>query len=340
MYTEGAGFTHGALACAMKRFDRDMQGVVASSCNEDVNEYVLNPIGVFMASSGKRLRPILCEAGCLMAGGQRESVHGCALALESFHVAALIHDDIEDEAQMRRGAASYHAAEGVPLAVNAGDYGLVLALRLIVEDGSLNDVVKVRVLDEFTAMAKQTVEGQAMDIGWSRDGRLDVSVEESLFMTESKSACYSCAAPLAIGGIVAGADDRLVDTLRQIGGKVGLAFQIRDDLDNLSLSKRPVGKDGALDIAKGKRTVIVAHALAHSDEAGVLAEIISGGNDDPAQARRAVRIMEESGSLAFAEDLVGRYCADARDMLADSFASGEGRDLLEEVIALIEGDDG
>lgn len=336
MRAEDVGSRSGALACAAQRYDRDMRDVVTPSANEDVNEYVRNPVGAFLASSGKRLRPVLCEAGCLMAGGQRESARSCALALESFHVAAIIHDDIEDEARMRRGYAAYHVAEGIPLAINAGDYGLALALRLIVEDSSLSDAVKVRVLDEFTAMAQRTVEGQAMDIGWSRDGRLDVSIEECLLMIESKSACYSCAAPLAIGGIVAGATGEQVDDLRCIGLKVGLAFQIRDDLDNLQL-EHPVGKDGALDILQGKRTIIVAHALEHSPEAGVLADILSSGKGDRSEIERAIGIMEECGSLAYAEDLVGRYCVDARELLDCEFAPGEGRDILEEAITMIEG---
>ena len=340
MRGEGADSIAKTFSSVARRYDGDMQSVVGSSFNEDINEYVLKPMSAFLALPSKRLRPVLCEAGCLLAGGRRESVRNCALALESFHAAALIHDDIEDAAKMRRGSAAYHVSEGVPLAINAGDYGLVLALHLILQDDALSDAIKVRVLDEFAVMAEKTVEGQAMDIGWSRDGRLDISVEECLLMIEDKSACYSCAAPLAIGGIVAGGDHEVIDVLRHVGRKIGLAFQIRDDLKNLVLDESHEGKDAALDISKGKRTVVATYALAHSDEAHELADILSSGTKDPAKVQRAVSIMEECGSLAYAEDMIGRYCADARDLLVGSFPDGEGRDLLEEVIVMIEGGDG
>ena len=156
-----------------------------------------------------------------------------AAAIEHFHSAALIHDDIADEAELRRGEPCLHLTEGLGLAINMGDLALSMVNGPVVNDPLLEDAVKVRVIKELIAMTCRTVEGQALDLGWARDGRYDITPEDYLTMAIHKTAHYSGAVPLAVGAIVGGADDEIVEALRSYGLDTGLAFQIQDDLLNL-----------------------------------------------------------------------------------------------------------
>lgn len=322
----------GQEAC---RFDEMMEMAVRPSGNADVNRYLLHPLGSFAASPGKRIRPVLCALGCALVGGDPEDARGVGAALESFHAAALIHDDIEDGALLRRGAAAYHVREGIPLAVNAGDYGLAMAFSLVFDDAGMSESVRLRILLELTEMAKRTIEGQAVDIGWSRDGRLDITVDDYLFMAGEKSAYYSCAAPLALGAIIGGGDDAQVEALRDAGMKAGIAFQICDDLINLRGGFDQTGKGSLTDIEEGKRTILVAHALAHSPRAEKLADLLSLEIRGRAEVEEVLGILEEAGSLRFAEDTMAALCGQSQRIVETFFEPSHARQTLLQVIALL-----
>ena len=113
-------------------------------------------------------------------GGERVWVEPIGRAIESLRSAALIHDDIEDASSLRRGLPAYHVVDGVPFSINAGDYGLALAFKLLLDCPGYSDALRLRVVNEFVDTALRTVEGQAVDIGWARDRRFDISVEECL----------------------------------------------------------------------------------------------------------------------------------------------------------------
>ena len=137
------------------------------------------------------------------------------------------------EAELRRGEPCLHLTEGLGLAINMGDLALSMVNGPVVNDPLLEDAVKVRVIKELIAMTCRTVEGQALDLGWARDGRYDITPEDYLTMAIHKTAHYSGAVPLAVGAIVGSADDEIVEALRSYGLDTGLAFQIQDDLLNL-----------------------------------------------------------------------------------------------------------
>ena len=204
---------------------------------------------------------LLLGAACLAVGGDPDRAATAAAAIEHFHSAALIHDDIADEAELRRGEPCLHLTEGLGLAINMGDLALSMVNGPVVNDPLLEDAVKVRVIKELIAMTCRTVEGQALDIGWARDGRYDITPEDYLTMAIHKTAHYSGAVPLAVGAIVGGADDEIVEALRSYGLDTGLAFQIQDDLLNLVGTDEAKKKDFRSDITEGKRTLVVVHAL-------------------------------------------------------------------------------
>ena len=267
-----------------------------------MDKYLYDPLRRYSQNGGKRHRPLICFAACLAVGGNAERAVSAAAAIEHFHTAALIHDDIADEAELRRGEPCLHLTEGTGLAINMGDLGLSLVNGTVIEDPILDDATKVRVIKELIDMTRRTIEGQALDIGWARDGRYDITPEDYLTMATHKTAHYSGAVPLAIGAIVGGGTDTQVEALRNYGLDTGLAFQIQDDLLNLIGKTESTKKGFRDDITEGKRTLVVVHALQNADEADRkrIIEILSSKEKDPAVLEEAVQIMQKSGSIDYA----------------------------------------
>ena len=229
----------------------------------DMDRYLYDPLLDYSKNGGKRHRPLICFAACRAVGGDMARATSAAAAIEHFHTAALIHDDIADEAELRRGEPCLHLTEGMGLAINMGDLALSLVNGTVVNDPVLDDACKVRVIAELIEMTRRTIEGQALDIGWARDGRYDITPEDYLVMATHKTAHYSGAVPLAIGAIIGGGTESEIEALRNYGLDTGLAFQIQDDLLNLVGAEESTQKDFRNDITEGKRTLMVVHALQH-----------------------------------------------------------------------------
>lgn len=219
---------------------------------------------------GKRFRPALLFLSCALAGGNPAHAIPSAVALELFQAFALVHDDIEDGSLMRRGKPALHRLHGVPLALNAGDllYGLVYE-ALLDNEALFGAQRALAVMREFAEVFRRTFEGQALDIGWIRAGRIP---DRAGFQTmiRLKTAWYSGRGPCRIGAGLAGAPPAVLDALGAYGEQVGIGFQIRDDLLNLtedSAAAAPsaagggYGKERGGDIAEGKRTLIVIEML-------------------------------------------------------------------------------
>ena len=182
-----------------------------------------------------------------------------------------------------------HIREGEGLAINAGDLALSLVTGTVVHDPGLDDAIKLRVLAELVDMTTRTIEGQALDIGWARDDRFDLTVEDYLLMANHKTAYYSGAVPLAVGAIVGGGSETQIETLRAFGMATGLAFQIQDDVLNLVGTRESTKKDFRSDITEGKRTLVAVHALQHSERARRLLAILSARETERGRARRGGR---------------------------------------------------
>ena len=294
----------------------------------DMDRYLYDPLYHYSENAGKRHRPLICFAACLAVGGDPNRAATAAAAIEHFHSAALIHDDIADEAELRRGEPCLHLTEGLGLAINMGDLALSMVNGPVVNDPLLEDAVKVRVIKELIAMTCRTVEGQALDLGWARDGRYDITPEDYLVMATHKTAHYSGAVPLAIGAIIGGGTEIEIEALRNYGLDTGLAFQIQDDLLNLVGSEESTKKDFRNDITEGKRTLMVVHALQHSDDRDRLIDILSSKEKDQAVLAEAVAIMEASGSIDYARNYAENLTSIAKNRLTDMVRPSTARDLL------------
>ncbi len=294
----------------------------------DIERYLYAPLGAFSANAGKRHRPLICMLACAAVGGDFHAALSAAAAIEHFQSAALIHDDIADNGHLRRGKPCVHVTEGVGIAINCGDYALTLVTDTILRDSTLADDIKLRVLRVLTDMMQRTVEGQALDLGWVRDERFDLTVDDYLTMATLKTAHYSGAVPLACGAIIGGGTEEQIEALRSFGLDTGLAFQIQDDLLNLIGEREAREKDFRSDITEGKRTLVAVHALEHADECDELERILASGTTDPATLDRAVEIFERTGSIEFARAHAIELIDRAKRTLADIELDAECRELL------------
>lgn len=254
-----------------------------------------------------------------------------AAAIEHFQTAALIHDDIADDSELRRGKPCLHLTEGVGPAINMGDLALMLVNGTVIKDPNLDDATKVRVVGELIDMTRRTVEGQALDLGWARDGRYDITPEDYLVMATHKTAHYSGAVPLAIGAIVGGGSDAEIEALRNYGLDTGLAFQIQDDLLNLVGREESTKKGFRDDITEGKRTLVVVHALQNLDgiKRSRLIDILSSKERSPEVLAEAVDIMEGAGSIDYARSYAENLTLISKNRLREMVAPSYARNLLE-----------
>jgi len=222
----------------------------------------------FLDRSGKGLRPALCIATVRALGGRTEDALPAAAGLEMLHNAFLVHDDIEDGSDWRRGAATMHRRVGVPIAVNTGDAMNALAMRLFRKAGErLGPVTAMRIFDEVDHMVVETLEGQAMELGWVRDNDLTVGADDYLRLVLKKTAWYSFIHPMRIGALIANGNDQKLSRFDRFGYLLGLAFQITDDILNIKGNVARYGKEINGDLWEGKRTLLLTHALGNANRA-------------------------------------------------------------------------
>jgi geranylgeranyl diphosphate synthase type I len=298
------------------------------STHPDFEKYLYGPLAAYTANGGKRHRPLICALACEAVGGERGACLSAAAAIEHFHTAALIHDDIADDAKIRRGKPCLHISMGDGLAINAGDLSLSLVTGSVIDDMSLPESVRLRVVKELIEMTARTVEGQALDLGWARDERFDITVEDYITMATHKTAYYSGGVPLAIGAIIGGGTEEQIELLREFGMKTGLAFQIQDDILNIIEHEAIAGKDYRSDLYEGKRTLMVVHALNNSDEVDFLKETLSTDHPSREMVDRAAEILIECGSVEYAHEYAEHLTATAKDQLVSSIEPSPARDLL------------
>jgi geranylgeranyl pyrophosphate synthase/uncharacterized protein with NAD-binding domain and iron-sulfur cluster len=220
----------------------------------------------FIDRSGKGLRPALCIATARALGGHSEDAFPAAAGLEMLHNAFLVHDDIEDGSELRRGVATMHRRAGVPIAINTGDTMNAIAMRLFRKTGeTLGPATAMRIFDEVDHLVIETLEGQAIELGWVRDNDLNIGPDDYLRLVLKKTAWYSFIHPIRIGALVANADDHNLHRFNRFGYLLGTAFQITDDVLNLTGDAGRYGKEINGDLFEGKRTMVLAHALSKAN---------------------------------------------------------------------------
>jgi geranylgeranyl diphosphate synthase type II len=252
----GAGF----LAQLAAYRDRVLPMIRQAIPDREPRKHLYDLISEQMSREGKGIRPALCLATCRAFGGDEEKALPSAAAIELLHNAFLVHDDIEDSSDYRRDRPTMHRQYGVPLAINVGDAMNAMSARLLKENlPLLGPQLGARVFDEFDHMSQETIEGQAMELGWIRDNDCHTTEDDYLLMVLKKTGWYSFIHPARIGALIAQPDRTDLDAFNRFGYYLGTAFQIQDDVLNLAGDRGKYGKEIGGDLLEGKRTLILAH---------------------------------------------------------------------------------
>jgi geranylgeranyl diphosphate synthase type II len=282
------------------------------------------PTADYLHRGGKGLRPALCLAACEAFGGTVSRALPTAAALELLHTAFLVHDDVEDDSELRRGEPTLHRRYGAPVAINAGDAVAVFALRALREnDVRLGPRLSGRIWAEFEFMARQTVAGQAAELGWQADGRVDVTPDDYLDLIMRKTCWYTTVLPLRAGALIGGSPAPDLDALLRFGFFLGAAFQIRDDILNLTAGEGRYGKEPLGDLREGKRTLMLIHLLAAAgDERAEVLHFLRQERCERSAAacRRIMSLMQHHGSVAFADHFAHGIAESARAAFDAAFA--------------------
>lgn len=275
--------------------------IVEDALKEFVREG--EPIELYEASKhllnagGKRLRPVTVLLSSELVGGDAEAAIHAAISVELLHNFTLIHDDIMDEDELRRGIPTVHSIWGIPYAILAGDTLHALSFHLLSRSQAPAERI-VRAVEVLSRACVEICEGQWMDMEFEK--RTDVSEEEYLKMVAKKTgALYEASAVL--GGIMGGGSDEQIKALGEFGRNIGIGFQIYDDILDITAKDEEIGKDRGSDIAEGKKTLLVIKA----QELGVrLPEV---RKRDERSVEEALRVLESSGVMNYARKKAREY---------------------------------
>lgn len=224
--------------------------------------YLYDLVADYPRRGGRTFRPSLCIATARAFGMPIEMALRTAVSIEMIHNAMLIHDDVEDESEQRRGKPTMHVSEGVPIAINVGDFLSLLAMRPLLDNRAiLGPEISLRVLEETERMARESAEGQAFELGWRRDNVTNIGEADYLLMVLKKT-CWLCTIhPSRMGTLIGSGGSIDLDRCIRFGFFLGAAFQIQDDLLNLEGDPAQYGKELGGDIHEGKRTLMLIHLL-------------------------------------------------------------------------------
>ncbi len=284
--------------------------------------------------TGKRLRPLLCMLSCEAVGGDWRPALPVAAAIELVHNFSLIHDDIEDVSDERRGRAAVWKVWGLAQGLNAGDGMFVLA-RLAM-DGLCEygfDVGKCNTVSGiFDRATLALCQGQFLDLGF--ENRLDVSVVEYVQMIRGKTAALISAAT-RIGAMLRSDDDSLVGAFARFGENIGLAFQITDDILGMWGNPSITGKSAATDILSRKKSLPAIYGLAHPTQGEGMRRIYAKPHLDPDDVTSVLNLLDAAGARAYAQRMADTYRQAAHAALAQAGIANRAIDRLRELAELM-----
>jgi geranylgeranyl diphosphate synthase type I len=289
----------------------------------------------YLDAGGKRFRPALIALSAEALGGRLEQTLPAGAALELAHTFLLIHDDIEDFSDLRRGKPAMHIKYGLPHAVNIGDYVFMKTYEVLAKGKNLWGSEKtMRIIDIITEMFLRTGEGQAQEIEQRDKPLKEATFEWYEKMSLLKTGYYTGGIPCAIGGIIANGTERQIDVLKNFGFAVGVAFQIQDDILNLTETEEgesQLKKSFAEDLAEGKRTLILVHAYQNADKKDkeVLESLIGKKSIKMNEKKKIIDIFKKYNSINFAKEYARNKLRKALEEFKKVIPENEGRRKLE-----------
>ena len=290
------------------------------------------PIRYILNVGGKRLRPLLSVLGCYLFNEQFAKALAPALAVEVFHNFTLMHDDIMDQAPLRRGKQTVHEKWSTNVAILSGDVMLVKAYELLLDVDKENLHI---VIQKFNKCACEVCEGQQLDMNFETSE--SVSIEEYLNMIRLKTAVL-LGFSLELGAILGGADEKSAALLKNFGESIGLGFQLKDDLLDIYGNQQKFGKQVGGDIIANKKTYLLLKAMkdANEDQLTALNNWLKKKEFDPEKKVAAVKnIYDQLNIKAKTQELAENYFANSFNFLKELDIQPNRKDELIEFAEML-----
>jgi len=271
---------------------------------------------------GKQIRPLFVFFSASICGGITDATHRGAALVELLHTATLVHDDVVDNSYQRRGFFSINALWKNKIAVLVGDFLLSKGLLLSIEN---NDFKLLQIVSEAV---KQMSEGELLQVEKVRRMDVDEPIYYEVIRQKTASLIASCC---ACGAASAGADEETIEKMRLFGEKIGIAFQIKDDMFDFGTDNG--GKPLGIDIKEKKVTLPLIYSLnnaASSDRKRII-NLVKNHNDDPKKIEQIIRFVKETGGLQYAETQMKKYQDEAFEIL-NTFPRSDSRESLEQLV--------
>jgi octaprenyl-diphosphate synthase len=305
------------IALEMRQFERKFRQLMKSRV------LLLDKImGYIVKRKGKQMRPMFVFLSAGTVGQISESTYRGASLIELLHTATLVHDDVVDDANYRRGFFSINALWKNKIAVLVGDYLLSRGLLLSVDHGDF-DLLKL-----VSQAVREMSEGELLQMEKAK--KLDITENVYLDIIRQKTASLisSCC---AVGATSAGADESSVSKMALFGEKVGMAFQIKDDL--FDYGSDPVGKPLGIDIREKKMTLPLIYSLreANSAKKSRIKRIVRSNNHKNKNVGEVIDFVKDSGGIEYADKVMGEYVKEALEIL-EEFPSSAYRDSLKQMV--------
>lgn len=273
---------------------------------------------------GKQMRPMFVFFAARLCGNINQATYRSAALVELLHTATLIHDDVVDDAYQRRGFFSVNALWKNKIAVLVGDYVLSRGLLLAIDNGDF------RALQLLSRAVREMSEGELLQIERSKRLNLDENVYYDIIRQKTATLI---AAACTVGFASTCNDPELEKKVWEMGEKIGIAFQIKDDLFDLGGSNYQTGKAEGVDIKEKKLTLPIIYALqqATENDRQQIIYTIKNDHDKPRKVAEVIKFVQQSGGIEYADNAMQRFRQEALDILAQ-FPKGVGRQGLEQLI--------
>lgn len=318
-------YNHSGIYSAYKK---KIDEVLSQQILKEHPATLYEPLKYLLSGGGKRIRPVLMIFCCEAAGGKMEDAVHASAAIELLHNFTLVHDDIMDNADTRRGKETLHKKWNDNVAILSGDHLIGMAYMNLIKtnSGRLNEIVS-----SFTEGILEVCEGQSFDKEF--EIRKDVRLSEYLMMIGKKTA-RMLETSAEVGALIGNGSDEIIHNLKKYASNLGIAFQILDDLLDINASEEELGKKIGGDLLEGKKTFLILKALELVKDENDLQKIKSvidsnglkpGDENDILEIKN---IYERSGVIEFAENEIEKYTSLA-DKHLNTVPDGEMKERLK-----------
>ncbi len=273
-------------------------------------------------SGGKNIRgALVCLGYDLFTKEKKKDIYKVAAAYEILHTSLLIHDDVMDKSLLRRGSPTVFKKlggdhYGISQAISLGDVGFFLSTKILSET-SFPDHLKVSCLSQFSQVILDTIGGQMLDVKLAN--KISTTTQNNVIkISELKTAQYTIAGPLALGATLAGALKKDLELLTLFGKKLGIAFQIKDDLLGIFGQEKKIGKSVTSDIEEGKNTLLISYALKNAlkKQKDTLLKYYGKGKITSMQHAVIKKIFHQTGAYEYSEGMIQQYAKEASALIS------------------------